>query len=67
MTFLKIDDIIGNKKKGIPGIIPMSRSVWYAGIAAGRYPAGIKLSARSAAWRSTDIDALVKKLSEGVV
>jgi prophage regulatory protein len=67
MKFYRIDDVIGNRKKGVPGIIPMSRSNWYSGIAEGRYPAGVKLSERSIAWRSTDIEALVIKLSEGEV
>ena len=64
ITFLRIDDVIGSKKKGVSGIIPMSRSNWYQGISEGRYPAGVKLSERSIAWRSTDIESLVTKLSE---
>ncbi|TFZ02952.1 AlpA family phage regulatory protein [Ramlibacter henchirensis] len=32
-------------------LYPVSKSAWYAGITAGRYPAGIKLSSRSVAWR----------------
>lgn len=35
-------------------IIPVSRSSWYAGIASGRYPAGVTLG-RSRAWRLSDI------------
>jgi predicted DNA-binding transcriptional regulator AlpA len=64
MKFLRLVDIIGNRKKEIPGIIPMSRSSWYDGIKKGLYPAPVKLSERSTAWRSTDIDALVSRLSE---
>lgn len=40
----------------------MARSTWYAGIQAGRYPAPVKLGERCAAWRSSDIDRLVKEL-----
>lgn len=65
MKLYRLVDIIGNRKKNIPGIIPMSRSSWYAGISEGRYPAPIKLSERSSAWRSTDIDALIDRLSAG--
>lgn len=45
-------------------IFPVSRSAWYKGISQGRYPRGIKLSIRAIAWRRTDIEALVRSLSE---
>ena len=38
---------------------PVSRTTWYEGIKQGIYPAPIKLGARSTAWRSSDIDALI--------
>lgn len=65
MRLIRLDEVIGSRKKIIPGIIPMSRSSWYEGIRAGRYPAPIKLSERSVAWRSVDIDALIERLSAG--
>lgn len=34
--FLRLRDVIGGKDN--PGIIPVSRSSWYKGIAEGRYP-----------------------------
>jgi len=42
-------------------IFPVSRSAWWAGIRAGRYPAGIKLSQRATAWRSEDIADLIER------
>jgi prophage regulatory protein len=63
--FLRLPDIVGDKKRGIRGIIPMAKATWYAGIADGRYPRPIQLSAKSVAWRECDITALVKRLSEG--
>lgn len=65
LRFYRLRDIVGDRKKGISGIIPVSRSAWYAGIKDGRYPKPVKLSEQTSAWRSTDIDALVKKLSKG--
>lgn len=65
IKFYRLDDVIGNRKKNIPGIIPMSRSAWYDGIKKGVYPHPVKLSERSSAWRSTDIDALIERLSAG--
>lgn len=41
---------------------PVSRTAWLAGVKAGRYPAPVRLSARSVAWRAKDIDALIASL-----
>jgi predicted DNA-binding transcriptional regulator AlpA len=46
-------------------IYPVSKSDWWAGCKQGRYPAPIKLSARTTAWRKSDIFALVEKMSGG--
>lgn len=50
------------KLKDVLQIFPVSKSTWYQGISEGRYPAGVKLSPRSVAWRKADIDALVRSL-----
>lgn len=42
--------------------IPVSRSSWYAGMKAGRYPEGIKIAARTTAWRQLDIEDLCQRL-----
>lgn len=59
---LKLHQVIGDPKRGVPGLIPMGRSTWYAGIRSGTYPAGVKIGKRSIAWRYSDITALAKKL-----
>jgi prophage regulatory protein len=38
---------------------PVSKSTWWAGIKAGKYPAGVKLSERVTAWKVEDIRALI--------
>jgi prophage regulatory protein len=43
-------------------LIPVSKTTWWEGIKAGKYPAGVKLSMRCTAWRAEDIRALVEKL-----
>lgn len=63
--FYRLREIIGDHKHGIPGIVPVSRASWYAGIKEGRYPRPVKLSEKTSAWRSTDIDALIERLNEG--
>ena len=42
--------------------IPISRSAWYAGISAGRYPRPSSLGPRTAVWRSDEIDLVVLSL-----
>lgn len=44
--------------------IPVSKSTWWAGVQSGRYPAGVKLSARCTGWRISDIQNL---LDQGVL
>lgn len=41
---------------------PVSRSAWLAGVKAGKYPAPVRLSTRSVAWRAADITALIESL-----
>ena len=47
------------------GVFPVSKSSWWAGIAAGRYPRPVKLSARTSAWRVDDIRKLIAHTEEG--
>jgi len=58
---LKLYQVIGDPEKGIAPLIPVSKSSWYAGIAAGRFPQPVKLGKRAVAWRATDIQALLVK------
>jgi prophage regulatory protein len=58
----RTDDIADNKRLlRLPEVlrrVPVSRSSWYSGIRAGRYPRPVKLAPRTVAWRETDIDRL---------
>jgi prophage regulatory protein len=42
------------------GPIPVSRSTWWAGVKAGRFPRPVKLGPRITAWRVDDIHALAE-------
>jgi len=42
--------------------VPVSRSHWWAGVASGKFPAGIKLSDRVTCWRNSDIQNLIASL-----
>ena len=44
---------------GPDGPIPVSKSSWWAGVAAGRYPQPLKLGPRITVWRAEDKAAVV--------
>jgi predicted DNA-binding transcriptional regulator AlpA len=44
-------------------IIPVSKSTWWAGIRAGKFPKPVKLTERTSAWKRGDIVALCERLS----
>jgi prophage regulatory protein len=44
-------------------IFPVSRAAWYAGIAEGRYPAGIQIGKRSVGWSNASLKKLIEDLS----
>ena len=54
--FLRIGSVLAPR-----GPIPVSKSTWWAGVKAGRYPKPIKLGPRITAWRVEDIRALIEK------
>jgi prophage regulatory protein len=64
--YVRLPQIIGDDKKGIPALIPISKSAWWAGVKAGRYPAGVKLGPRTTAWSVEDIRALIATTSAAV-
>lgn len=66
--YLRLRNIVGAPAKGdspaIPGIIPVSRSTWWAGVRSGRYPAPTRaLGDRITAWDVADIRALIESAS----
>ena len=52
---LRIWQIVGDRKKGIEPIIPVSRSSWWAGVRSGKYPQPVKLGDRTTVWRAEDV------------
>jgi prophage regulatory protein len=50
--FLRIGEVLK--------FIPVGRSSWWAGVAAGRYPQSFKLGPRTTVWRVEDIRALIE-------
>lgn len=61
--YLRLSQIIGDRKRGIPALIPVSRDTWYRGIREGRYPAGVKLGPRATGWSVASIKALMAEMA----
>ncbi len=59
--FLRLSQIVGNKTctPPLPGLIPVCKSAWWAGVKTGRFPKPIKLSPRVTVWRVEDIRELI--------
>jgi predicted DNA-binding transcriptional regulator AlpA len=62
--YLRVDQIVGSKRKGIPPLIPVSRSTWWAGCLSGAYPKPIKLSPGVTVWRAEDIRSLIERTAQ---
>ncbi|SDX70246.1 Predicted DNA-binding transcriptional regulator AlpA [Allochromatium warmingii] len=58
--FLRLPQIIGDKKVGTPPLIPVGKSCWWAGVKTGRFPSPVKLGQRVTVWRVEDIRALIE-------
>jgi prophage regulatory protein len=57
--FVRLSQILGNKRKGIPAIIPISRSSWYSKQKLGLFPKPVMLTSRCACYRVEDIRAIL--------
>lgn len=55
--FLRLPDVLRR--------YPVCKSVWWAGVEKGIYPAGVKISSNVTAWHSDDIDALISRAKHG--
>ena len=47
--------------KEVLRLYPVSKSVWWAGVKAGKYPQPVKLSTRVTAWRASEIEKLLAR------
>jgi len=62
--FLRLPQIIGNKKTNLPALIPISRTSFLNGVKSGIYPKPVKLGIRTTAWKIEDIRALIDRLGD---
>lgn len=63
--FLRLPDIIGDRGRGMRGLIPVSRAQWYLWIKAHLVPKPVKFG-RMSVWRAEDVRALIERLSTGL-
>ena len=60
--FVRLSGIIAPK-----GPLPISKSSWWEGVKAQRYPQPVKLGPRITAWRCEDVHAYIERQSSGGV
>jgi prophage regulatory protein len=58
--YVRLPQIIGNPKKNIPPLIPVSASTWWSGVRSGRFPKPVKLGPRITAWQISSIKQLIE-------
>jgi hypothetical protein len=57
--YVRLPQIIGCRKRGIPPVIPVSRATWWRGVQTGRYPQGVLLSPGVRVWSVAEIRELL--------
>jgi len=62
-SLLRLIDIVGDKKRGIPPRISVSKTTWLNGVKQGIFPAPVRLGPRMAFWRLSDIQTLISKMT----
>lgn len=61
LGFLRLYQIIGDAKRKIQPLIPVSASTWWAGCRSGTYPKPIKLSRNVTVWRRAEVLAILER------
>jgi len=62
LGYLRIWQIVGDRKRGIEPLLPVGRSTFLAGVKSGKYPKPVKLGERTTAWKKADILALLESM-----
>jgi prophage regulatory protein len=61
--FLRAAQIIGDRRKNIPALLPISRSSFWKAVKENRFPAGVLLSPRVRAWKVEAVLAAIAEMS----
>lgn len=62
--YLRIWQIVGDRKRGIEPLLPVGRSTFLAGVKSGKYPKPVKLGERTTAWKKSDILELLNSVDD---
>lgn len=62
--YVKLLQIIGDAKRGIPAVIPVSRATWWRGMLSGKYPVGVLHGPRTRVWDVKEIRALLAEMGK---
>jgi prophage regulatory protein len=54
-SFLRASHLVGNPKKGIPGLLGVSRSTFWSFVREGRFPPGVLISQKCRVWRVEEV------------
>lgn len=54
-AFLREKQLVGNPRKGIPGLLPISHATLWRKVSDGTFPRPVKLSQRTTAWRAAEV------------
>lgn len=60
--YVRLPQIIGDPKRGIPAVIPVSRTTWWRGVKSGKYPAGILHGPNTRVWPVEAIRSLIAEM-----
>lgn len=64
--FVRLKDILGNPKANPPilGIIPISKTSWFEGVRAGKFPKPCKFGVKTSLYRVEDIRNLISEIAQ---
>jgi prophage regulatory protein len=63
--FLRVYQIVGDKKRGIEPMIPIGRSTFLAKVQSGEYPQPVRLGPHTVAWEESAIVELMDSFKDG--
>jgi predicted DNA-binding transcriptional regulator AlpA len=58
--FVRQSQLIGDRKKGVTGVIPFSSATLWRKVGLGEFPAPVKLSVGVTAWKVEDVRAWIE-------
>lgn len=58
--FVRVSQLLG--RRGVPGILPISRTEMYRQLRAGRIPQPIKIGKRAVAWSAATVRLMIAEL-----